>query len=125
LPGKREWQNRRDPGISGAGNPCNETLHDVTYITVELSDYIVAENDAVAVVFLLVVNGTRSHSGQCSGLDILGANLDFDLGCCLVERVGPTAGGVGAVPHIVPVRVDLTNLTGDLSRHLLVDLENN
>jgi hypothetical protein len=26
FPGKREWQNRRDPGKSGTGNPGNETL---------------------------------------------------------------------------------------------------
>jgi hypothetical protein len=26
-PGMREWQNRQDPGISGTGNPENETLH--------------------------------------------------------------------------------------------------
>jgi hypothetical protein len=26
IPGKREWQNRRDPGKSGMGNPGNETL---------------------------------------------------------------------------------------------------
>jgi hypothetical protein len=97
----------------------------VTYITVELSnsDFLVAENDAVAVVFLIVVDGTGSHSGHCGGLDILGA--DFDLGGGLVERVGHDVGRVAAIPHIVPVGVTLTNLTGDLGRHLLVDLENN
>jgi hypothetical protein len=26
FPGKREWQNCRDPGKSGTGNPGNETL---------------------------------------------------------------------------------------------------
>jgi hypothetical protein len=26
FPGKREWQNHRDPGKSGTGNPGNETL---------------------------------------------------------------------------------------------------
>jgi hypothetical protein len=26
FPGKWEWQNRRDPGKSGTGNPGNETL---------------------------------------------------------------------------------------------------
>jgi hypothetical protein len=26
FPGKWEWQNRRDPGKSGTGNPRNETL---------------------------------------------------------------------------------------------------
>jgi hypothetical protein len=26
FPGNRKWQNRRDPGKSGTGNPGNETL---------------------------------------------------------------------------------------------------
>jgi hypothetical protein len=30
FPGKREWQNRRNPGKSGTGNPGNETLTTTT-----------------------------------------------------------------------------------------------
>jgi hypothetical protein len=32
FPGKRELNNRRDPGKSGTGNPGNETLGSTTYI---------------------------------------------------------------------------------------------